>query len=315
MKRQEFLNGMKMPIIIEPQRLSETIELIDINGWKSTRTTGTLIVQGKETAIIETGNSSCSQHILSELDKRQIPRDKVRFVCVTHRHGDHCGAATPLAAELPNAVVAGHKYALATLHNPERLNVGARQLFGNHAEDIQPLPPDALTQELQDCDVLDLGAGVEIEVIGTPGHTSDHLAFYERQSGTVYTGDAAGLFGPRHFTVSPTSFPPSFKFTSYRASLEKLQSCDPANLVFSHFGAVTGSDVQPILERALTTLDAWRDTIEKAWQEENSKSAIMKAIRNRFLNEVEVFPPEARPIFIQVMALGFAQNLYPELKQ
>ncbi|MFX1564023.1 MAG: MBL fold metallo-hydrolase [Promethearchaeota archaeon] len=304
-----------MPIITKPQPLSKTVELIDIMGWKSPRTTGTLIIQGKETAIIETGNSSCSKHILSELDKRQIPREKVRYVCVTHRHGDHCGGATPLAAELPNAAVAGHKYAIATLHDPERLNVGARQLFGNHAEDIQPLPKDASIRELQDGDALDLGAGVEVEAIGTPGHTSDHLAYLERQSGTLYTGDAAGLFAPNHHKVSPTSFPPSFKFKSYRESLEKLQSYDPTNLVFSHFGAVTGSDVQLILKSALTTLDAWRETIEKAWQEEQSKSAIMTAIRNRFLDEVEVFPPEARPVFIQVMALGFAQSLYPELKQ
>jgi glyoxylase-like metal-dependent hydrolase (beta-lactamase superfamily II) len=306
---------MKMPIITEPQRLTKTIELIDIKGWKSTRTTGTLIVQGKETAIIETGNSSCSKHILNELDKRHIPRNKVRYLCVTHRHGDHCGGATPLAAELPNAVVAGHKYALATLHNPEKLNIGARQLFGNHAEDIQPLPTDASIQELEDGDILDLGAGVEIEAIGTPGHTSDHLAYFERQSRTLYTGDAAGLFGPMHHTVSPTSFPPSFKFTSYRESIEKLQRYDPANMVFSHFGAVTGPDVKPVLERGLSTLDDWRNTIEKAWQNEHSKSAIMTAIRNRFLDEVEVFPPEARPVFIQVMALGFAQSLYPELKQ
>ncbi len=304
-----------MPIITEAKRLSDKIELIDINGWKSARTTGALIVQGKETAIIETGNSSCSTRILSELDKHRISRDKVRYVCVTHRHGDHCGGATPLAAKLPNAIVAGHKYALATLHNPENLNVGARQLFGNHAEDIQPLPQNAPTLELQDGDVLNLGAGIEIEAIGTPGHTSDHLAYYERQSGTLYTGDAAGLFGPVHHRVSPTSFPPSFKFSAYRVSLEKLQSCDPSNLIFSHFGAVTGSDVQSVLNRALSTLDAWRDTIEKAWREEHSQSGIMSAIRKRFLDEVEVFPPEARPTFIQVMALGFAQSLFPELKQ
>jgi glyoxylase-like metal-dependent hydrolase (beta-lactamase superfamily II) len=191
------------------------------------------------------------------------------------------------------------------------LNEGARQLFGSFAQDIHPLPADIAIQEVQDGSQFDLGRGLELEVIGTPGHTSDHVAYYEQETRTLYTGDATGLLGPEHFTVMPTSFPPSFKFELYKASIEKLRTYDPAFLVFSHFGAVTGSDIPLIFDRALATLDSWKETVEQAWQNESSQTAVMEAIQKRFANELEVFPPAARPLFIQVMAQGLARSLLP----
>ena len=301
-----------MPYIMTPQRLSENIEMIDVHGWDFDHTTGVLIVRGKNTAIVETGHTRCGAQILAELKKRQIPSENIEYVCVTHRHGDHCGGATPLAEAFPKTIVAGHKYAIATLRDPERLNAGARQFFGKYAQDIRPLPSDAQVQELQDGDLLNLGSEVEIEAVGTPGHTSDHLAFYERKSRTLYTGDAAGLLGPQHHTVTPTSFPPSFKFDKYRASIEKLATFKPATLVFSHFGAVIAADIAKVFNRALESLDTWKDTVEEAWRQDASQKSVIAAIRTRFLNELEVFPPEARPTFIKVMALGLANSLLPK---
>jgi glyoxylase-like metal-dependent hydrolase (beta-lactamase superfamily II) len=303
-----------LPFFKEPMQLSSAVQMLDVQGWDFHHTTGVLIIRGREIAIIETGHTKCGDQILNALQKQAIPLKKIRYVCVTHRHGDHLGGATPLAAKLPNVIITGHKFAIATLHDPERLNKGARQLFGKFAQDILPLPSTVATQELEDGNLIELGKGIEIEVVGTPGHTSDHLAYFERKTRTMYTGDAAGLLGPIHHTVTPTSFPPSFKFSQYRASLEKLLEYDSKFLVFSHFGAVTGTDVTVILNRALVTLDSWKDTVETAWQNEPSESAVIKAIEDKFSTVLEVFPPEARPLFIQVMAAGLSQSLLPKKK-
>ncbi len=303
-----------MPFIMQPQKLTSHIELIDVQGWDFHHTTSCLIVRGQETAIIETGHHRCGKQILAALEERSVALESLRYVFVTHRHGDHCGGATPLASATPTVSIIGHKYALATLHDPSRLNAGARQLFGSYAQEIHPLSPEASTLEVNHGDRIDLGKGIEVEVIGTPGHTSDHLAYFETSSRTVYTGDATGLLGPKQFTVTPTSFPPSFKFEVYKTSIEKLQEYDPSCLVFSHFGAVTGNDIPVILNRALTTLDSWKETVEQAWESEPSQASVKKAISQRFLKELEVFPPEARPLFIEVMAMGLSQSLIPKNK-
>jgi len=297
---------------MQPHALTNYLHLIDIQGWDFQHTTSSLIIQGRESAVIEAGHHRCGEQILGALKRRSINRENLRFICVTHRHGDHCGGATPLASAVPNAMVVGHKYAIATLHNPSRLNQGARQLFGSFAQEIHPLPDEIPTWEVNDGDLIDLGKGLEVEIIGTPGHTSDHLAFFETRSGALYVGDAMGLLGPLHYTVTPASFPPSFKFDMYRTSIEKLRGYDPAFLVFSHFGAVTGTDIPVIFHRALTSLDSWKDTVEQAWKSEPTKTSVIDAVRKRFLEELEVFPPEARPLFIQVMAMGLSQSLIPD---
>ncbi|MFW9830381.1 MAG: MBL fold metallo-hydrolase [Candidatus Thorarchaeota archaeon] len=294
---------------MEPRVLTKEIEMIDVQGWDFSHTTSVLIIRGRETSVIETGHHRCGEQILLALKSRAIPLNQVRYVCVTHRHGDHCGGATPLATKIPNAVVCGHKYTIATLHNPSKLNEGARQLFGVFAQDIQPLPPEIPTHQLQNGDQINLGQDIELEVVGTPGHTSDHLAYFEQHTQILYTGDAMGLLGPVQHTVTPTSFPPSFKFNSYKMSIEKLRTYDAKFLVFSHFGAVTEPDISTIFDRALMTLDSWRETVEQAWHREAKHKAVVKAIRDRFLDELEVFPPKARPLFIEVMARGLTHNL------
>ncbi len=301
-----------MPFIMQPQSMTKDVMLIDVQGWDFSHTTSVLIIHGRDRAIIETGQHRCGEQIINALKDYAIPFETIRYVFLTHRHGDHCGGATPLAESLPNMTVGAHRYTIATLHAPDRLNAGARQLFGSFAQDIQPLPIDVPTQELQDGDQIDLGQGIEITVIETPGHTSDHLAFFEAHTRTLYSGDALGLLGPIHHTVTPTSFPPSFKYKLYRDSIEKLRAFDPVFLVFSHFGAVTGSDIPAIFDRALVTLDSWKETVEQSWQNTGSHLEVMDAIKNRFFNELEVFPPTARPLFIQVMAMGLIDSLLPK---
>jgi glyoxylase-like metal-dependent hydrolase (beta-lactamase superfamily II) len=301
-----------MPFITAPQQLTKTVELLDVRGQQAPWSTGVVLVRGHEVAIVETGHTSCGARIMEELEKRAIPLEAVRYILVTHRHGDHCGGAAPLARALPNATVAGHKHAIATLRDPTRLNEGARKLFGRYTEEIQPLPPEAATRELQDRDVLDLGGGVRIEVIGAPGHTSDHLAYLEQRSGTLYTGDAAGLVGRQNHSVTPTSFPPSFQYAMYRSSLERLRERKPRIVAFAHAGAVTGSDVPLIFNRALSTLDEWRDVVETAWRASKSQNAVALAVRDRFLGELDAFPAEARSFFLQVLALGFLSSLFPD---
>jgi glyoxylase-like metal-dependent hydrolase (beta-lactamase superfamily II) len=301
-----------MPFISAPQQLTKTVELLEVRGKQAPWGTGIVLVRGRETAIVETGHTSCGARIVEELEKRQIPLDTVRYIFVTHRHADHCGGATPLARTLPKATVAGHKYAIATLHDPTRLNEGARKLFGRYTEAVQPLPPEIATRELNDGEVIDLGKGAKIEVIGVPGHTSDHLAYLESGSGTLYTGDAAGLVGREKHEVTPTSFPPSFQYAAYRSSLGRLRDCKPRIVAFAHAGAVTGPDVPIIFNRALSTLDEWRNVVETAWRAGKSQNAVVQAVRTRFLGELDAFPAEARSFFLQILALGFLASLFPD---
>jgi glyoxylase-like metal-dependent hydrolase (beta-lactamase superfamily II) len=85
-------------------------------------------------------------------------------VAVTHGHSDHISGAPAIADAYPEAAFA--KF---------------------------PSPADCVLQgiewhRLKDGDTLRCG-DIAVEVVHTPGHSPDHLAFWQAQSGGLFTGD------------------------------------------------------------------------------------------------------------------------------
>ncbi len=123
---------------------------------------------GGEAAVVDPSEAAAVQRWLGERGLR------LRWLLLTHHHGDHIGGAE----------------ALARRH-------GAR--IAGSAADRHRLPP--LDQALEDGDALELGGHVA-QVLAVPGHTSGHLAFLVEDA--VFAGDALFSFGcGRVFEGSP----------------------------------------------------------------------------------------------------------------
>ena len=119
---------------------------------------------------------------------------RVGAVLVTHDHPDHAPGALPFA-EMVGAPV--YAYRLA---GTQELRAGQRVRVGT----------------------LDLTA------IHTPGHTSDHVAFFEPGSGALFTGDAVVGRG--------TSFidPPDGNLVQYLRSLTRMEELGPRIIYPGH---------------------------------------------------------------------------------
>jgi len=72
--------------------------------------------------------------------------------------------------------------------------------------------PDEGVQMLHDGQVIDLGGGVRLGVLVTPGHSVDSVCYYLEDEGVLFTGDT--LLGVGTTTV--------WDLASYRATLERL---------------------------------------------------------------------------------------------
>ena len=80
-------------------------------------------------------------------------------------------------------------------------------------------PPYEVTRWLQDGDVLDLG-GRELEVLHTPGHSSDHICLLDREARHLYTGDI-------YYTGSVTSYLPGGDQGAFVESCRRLVGLMP----------------------------------------------------------------------------------------
>jgi len=164
--------------------------------------TNTWIV-GKEPSIVIDPGPDLPEH-LAGVAREAGP---VGAVLITHDHPDHAPGAVPFAA-----LVGAPLYAYR-LAGAEELRPGQRVRAG----------------------------GLGLTAIHTPGHTSDHMSFFEPGSGALFTGDAVVGRG--------TSFidPPDGDLVQYLRSLTRMRDLDPRTIYPGH-GPVVLRAKETILE-------------------------------------------------------------------
>ena len=105
-------------------------------------------------AIVDPGDATPVREALSRLGLRPVA------ILCTHHHGDHVGGVEDLRRHFPDLAV-----------------------FGPGSENIA-----GVTHPLRDGDTVPLGElGLRFEVLGVPGHTRGHLAYYGH--GWLFCGD------------------------------------------------------------------------------------------------------------------------------
>jgi glyoxylase-like metal-dependent hydrolase (beta-lactamase superfamily II) len=185
---------------------------------------------GARSVVIDPGPS-----ILSHLDAVAELAGDVAAVLLTHHHADHAEAAREFA---------------------ERVGCGVRALD----------PAYTLGDEgLRDGDVVAVD-GLEVHVIGTPGHTGDSLSFLVPAEGAVLTGDT--VLGRGTTVVAH----PDGQLGAYLDSLDRLHA-----LAAAHEVRTIWPGHGPVIDEALPVLDYYiahrRERLEQV-------SAAVEQLRN-----------------------------------
>jgi glyoxylase-like metal-dependent hydrolase (beta-lactamase superfamily II) len=231
-----------MPTIIP---IDDTIAAIDHDLLGMPGIGVTYVVRGDadRVALIETGTSLTVPATLAGLDQLGIPRAAVQFIICTHIHMDHSGGAWALAAALPNADVFIGSTVASFLADPERLLSSTRRAIGEalwpRQGDMRPLPPERLrpSEGLE----LDLGRGVTLRAIASPGHSADHIAFFAQHNGALVAGDSCGVAMPLYGVgPRPVTPPPGFDLAAQIATYERLRTLPLQHLLVTHCGPVEG---------------------------------------------------------------------------
>jgi len=158
--------------------------------------TNTYLIGERELILIDPGPDDHPEHIEY---LASIVGDRLRYILYTHHHSDHAPAATPLA-KATGALVLGYRHRLA--------------------------PP--VDNTIVDGDGFSV-PGAELEVLHTPGHSTDSCCYLLRTDGPDGRANAPVLFAGDHmFGGSTVSVrPPDGDMTAYFASLQKVLDLDP----------------------------------------------------------------------------------------
>jgi glyoxylase-like metal-dependent hydrolase (beta-lactamase superfamily II) len=145
------------------------------------------------------------RHVRTLLERAAAMDCEIALVALTHTHPDHAPAALMLAAST-GAPIAAHE----------------RTEF----------PHD---RDLRDRDVLEIG-DARVTAIESPGHTFDHMVYYEPRNGALFTGDV--VLGEGYVVIAP----PNGAMRPYQRTLERLRD------EFADAKVIYGGHGEPVLD-------------------------------------------------------------------
>jgi glyoxylase-like metal-dependent hydrolase (beta-lactamase superfamily II) len=167
---------------------------------------GPFTLEGTNTWLV--GESPCvvidpGPDVTEHVERVAAEAGRVAVILLTHRHDDHAPAAARLAA-LTGAT-------------------------------IRAATPEAGERAIGHGEVVAGSGDVELEVVATPGHTPDHLAFLLRGGRALFTGDA--VLGRGTSVIDP----PEGDLAAYLGSLQAMLDLDPAVIHPGHGSTVTAA--------------------------------------------------------------------------
>lgn len=155
-----------------------------------------MTLSGTNSYLVDCGNGEAicidpgpviERHIQALLERAAAMQTRISLICLTHTHPDHAPAA-PVLAQRTRAAIAAH----------------AKTEFPH-------------TRDLHDGERIEIGDTTLIAV-DAPGHTFDHLVFYEPREGALFTGDV--VLGEGYVVIAP----PNGAMRPYQQTLARLVS-------------------------------------------------------------------------------------------
>ncbi len=148
------------------------------------------LLYGSEICLIDTGVASSEQVIFDYIRRTGRKVGDIALIIQTHAHPDHIGATRTIKAET-GCRIAVHAAEKAWI---EDVDLQARE---------RPVPgfaslvsgQVAVDRTLEDGDIVDLGCGLKLEVLHTPGHSRGSVSLLLLGYNELFSGDVVPVTG------------------------------------------------------------------------------------------------------------------------
>ena len=179
-----------------------------------------------ETVIIDPGTSWYQANVVERIESKLENLPKVSKILLTHRHYDTAGASQYLSK---------HWDASVHIHSDGVGAISGGDLFTTWASRFNSDMPPVAASAFEEGDVFDLGEET-IEVIHTPGHTSDSCSFWIENEAILLVGDLI----PKRGHISRWGFPTGC-LPDLVESIEYLLEMEIEQLVPGHGETIVGA--------------------------------------------------------------------------
>lgn len=204
--------------------------------------------------------------------------ETLEFVLLTHAHFDHLGCVPYLREKFPHIKIVSGRLTADLLTNKDYVeqlrlkNEEAAKAVGDSL-DLSPIDWFKALQvdiTLSDGDILELGEGVEVKLLESPGHTEDSVCYYFKPDLVLAAGESLGQYSGRD-KITPTYA------SSYQDSInsyKKLNALEIHVLSLPHSGVITGD----LVSKFLTELPIEMEKYRKHFQDQVAEGFLVEEI-------------------------------------
>lgn len=232
----------------------------------------------------------CAGRLYEETIRSIVDGRIPEILFLTHVHWDHCGATAYLKKAFQGLRVAASRRSANIVKRPN-----AQALMAWLNQDVIPLvsrvngidgaklnmdpfEPFEIDIILEDGQVFDIGSGLTVQVLATPGHTRDMFSYYIPEKRILIATEAAGVLDQANQVI--TEF--LVDYDMYMASLKRLAALDIDILCQGHHFVFTGDDVKNFFDRSLEAADVFQKDVKKLLNSEGgSVEGVVQLIKAR----------------------------------
>ncbi|MDD9301223.1 MAG: MBL fold metallo-hydrolase [Desulfobacter sp.] len=242
--KDHYIPEAEFPIVLTPK-----IRVLGNYFFNLILVTGT-----QESALFETGISGVTDAVIRQLENIGVAPD---YLIVSHPHADHITGLPGLVKRFPKArVVAGiganafvthPKAGPALIKEDKFMSQGLVKMgISPGRSSLESIPDLGRAQEIAAPTLLDLGGGVDLELIPVHGHSPANLMGRVRCDQALFCSDSLGFHYPGR-ALWPLFFTNA---KAYVDSLDLIRSFNPKILCPAHQGPILGDEAAKGIDQA-----------------------------------------------------------------
>ena len=283
MKITDHIHALKIPF-----------QITDPSGRSLPRFVYVYMIYGREITLIDSGVASSAGIILEYLRNTGRNPEEISLMILTHGHPDHIGAAQAIK-EISGCSVAAHGADRVWIENPDQ-QLKDRPVPGFYSLVKGSVAVDRI---LKDGDILDLGPGLGIEVLQTPGHSPGSISLWMPEEGALFSGDAIPLAG---------EMPIYDDIRLSISSIQRLRRIEEIKLLLSAWDEPRqGEDAYGIMDQGLDYLQRIHRSVIRAAERKGSDNQMeicSEAVRELGLPEMMANPLVCRSFLSSLTGEG-----------
>jgi glyoxylase-like metal-dependent hydrolase (beta-lactamase superfamily II) len=274
-----------------PIKFSESVYLLGSHEFNI------YLVKGKEHALIEGGVSTQLPLLLRQLERIKVSPQDIHYLIVLHAHADHVMTFPPLKEKFPWMKVGAFTASREVFNNEKLVNkfkesdrmiahslseAGMGDGTVYHSSSFH-YPMDLAIKE---GDRIDLGNGITLRVLETPGHAPDGISLYLEMEEVVFVSDTLGIFYPPDF-IKPNYF---YHLGMHKTSLRKIQDTGAMVLCKGHQGIVKGKgEVQHYIDLAFKGIEEFKVYLQGALSSGKDEEEVSREFTDAYQSGVSAF--------------------------